>query len=663
MYHRGMIWEEYLEHEGFKDDIVHGMERQTREIVAGQIKAAQQLASVQQQAAEATAHTLDRGFGALVASQQEMNAVMNLGFASVSYGLDRVAGGIEALRADFDWAMAAVLWKLEIQQATLQGILAILQAPLNTEAKELRKRAEDAYVHGWYDEALADFLESERRNYQDFAVHQAIGNIYLYHCQPAELDKAREYYLQAGKYARPCSAYHSARAFLHAGFVCYLQRDDAAAIEYAHEATEIYPKLVEAFYNHAKFAAAAGQAAIAIPSLETAIRADRNYAVKARADADFEKIEAAVRKLMERLCIEARQVAEAAWHPVRVDLDRYALPDAERDRIQRLRREVERLLGQNRCFGYLDALKKIEECRGVWESLQLPERDRLEREAIAVLGMLQSEMADHVLTDAMRQRLSQPQAEAVSLLRGNPTHTEAKRALDLVNECQGTWLALRLPERDQLQLQVVSALKAFQHETRRHYNAGPIREELAHRAAGVNDLLQKQTYEDTTKAGHDLRDSENLLARIVEAEALRDQGSWRCALGQIHDLPSRVEQHLRESIVRKRTIFRASAILGNAALYGMLGWVLHSTPIGPGAGYFWGVVAEQLRYDFGLSIRVSFEPRLLVTSLLLAGFGALWASIYSFVFAGHQTSAVDYLRSGLGGVVGIIILAFLGISA
>ena len=36
MYHRGMKWEEYLEHKGFKDDVVHGLERQSREITAGQ---------------------------------------------------------------------------------------------------------------------------------------------------------------------------------------------------------------------------------------------------------------------------------------------------------------------------------------------------------------------------------------------------------------------------------------------------------------------------------------------------------------------------------------------------------------------------------------------------------------------------------------------------
>ena len=77
--------------------------------------------------------------------------------------------------------MGDAIWKLEAQSSMLASILPPLQSPLDTQAKELRHRAEDAYWNGWYVEALADFLESEKRNYQDFTVHRSIGNIYLYH--------------------------------------------------------------------------------------------------------------------------------------------------------------------------------------------------------------------------------------------------------------------------------------------------------------------------------------------------------------------------------------------------------------------------------------------------------------------------------------------------
>ncbi len=167
MYYRGgMKWEEYLEHQGFNDNVVHGLERQTyaqqeaaRQIANAQWEATREIMTAQQE----STHALYRGFGALIASQTEMTDVMLQGFGSVSYGLDRVKGGIQALRSDFNWAMGAVLWKLEMQQATLNNILATLQAPLDTQAKELRQRAEYAYLQGWYDEALTDFLDRSKR--------------------------------------------------------------------------------------------------------------------------------------------------------------------------------------------------------------------------------------------------------------------------------------------------------------------------------------------------------------------------------------------------------------------------------------------------------------------------------------------------------------------
>ena len=280
MYHRGMKWEEYLEHQGFKDDIVRGLERQSRELMSGQQQVVQQAVNAQTE----TTLTLERGFGQMIASQEIMTDVMQNGFSALSYSLERVSGGIAKLNAQFNWAMSAVLWKLEVQNKALDKILTTLQAPLYTQAKEFRRRAEDAYLNGWYPEALQDFLESEKKNYQDFAVHQAIANIYLYKQQPADLEKARQYYLNAGKYAAPRSTYHAALGYMHAAFVCYLQGDDAAAIENAQRATELHPQLTEAFYNHAKFAASAGQPSRAIPSLETAIRTDRNYAINAFAE-------------------------------------------------------------------------------------------------------------------------------------------------------------------------------------------------------------------------------------------------------------------------------------------------------------------------------------------------------------------------------------------
>jgi WD40 repeat protein/tetratricopeptide (TPR) repeat protein len=425
MYQRGMKWETYLEFEGFKDDIVHGLERQTSEAAVVQAQ---------------TAYALNAGFGEMIAGQREMDAVMQSGFAAVSYGLESVSNGIESLRADFDWAMGAVLWKVELQHATLRNILTTLQAPLDTQAKELRSRAEDAYVNGWYDEALTDLLESEQKNYQDFAVHQTIGNIYLYHRQPADLDKAREYYQKAGKYATPRSASYAAQSFMHTAFVCYLQRDDQAAIEHARRATELAPQLVEAFFNHAKFAAAAGQAVVAIPSLERTIRIDRNYAIKARADADFENIEAAVADLMERLRSEARAQAETQvqGRTLQTEMDRYVIAPQERALIERTQAEVEDLMKQDTYFGYLDVLVKSLACRKVFESLRLPERDRLRAQVTDASARLKAARAEYVVPDLFRTRLNCELAEIERLL-AELTFASASAARDKMDICEQQW--------------------------------------------------------------------------------------------------------------------------------------------------------------------------------------------------------------------------------
>lgn len=91
MYHRGMKWEEYLEHQGFKDDIVRGLERQSRELMSGQQQVVQQAVNAQTE----TTLTLERGFGQMIASQEIMTDVMQNGFSALSYSLERVSGVLQ----------------------------------------------------------------------------------------------------------------------------------------------------------------------------------------------------------------------------------------------------------------------------------------------------------------------------------------------------------------------------------------------------------------------------------------------------------------------------------------------------------------------------------------------------------------------------------------
>jgi len=229
------------------------------------------------------------------------------GIDNMAYGIERLAEGLESLASAFDWAFSEMLWHLEQQRAVLDEILRTLQAPLDTQARELRRRAEDAYRNGWIDDALEDFLESERRNRYDFAIHQSLGSIYLFHKRDPE--KALEYFEKAVKYAAPKSPYHASIALLHMGLVNYLEGDFRKAHEATSRAMELSPHLYEAHYQHAQYCANLGEFDEAIDHLEAAIDGDRYYCLKAGSEKDFDVMKQRLRSLFEDLRSEAQNQA------------------------------------------------------------------------------------------------------------------------------------------------------------------------------------------------------------------------------------------------------------------------------------------------------------------------------------------------------------------
>jgi len=259
---------------------------------------------------------------------------------SVDLGFDRLAGGIDQLNADFNLLMGDVVWKLEVQGEMLASILYTLQAPLDTQAKELRFRAEDAYKNGWYEEALGDFLESERKNYQDFAVHRSLGNIYLYHL--TDLPKALDYFRKASKYARPRDARQAAEAEYFSGIVCGIERKLLDAAKHMTNAIELNPKLYDAWYMHAGFVAMLGDANHATKSLGLAIKGDARYHERAKKDRIFENLRSQIESLLDRLMEQIRSQAGKSKRTIHDLAPRISnlLPEG-RARISRLISEAE----------------------------------------------------------------------------------------------------------------------------------------------------------------------------------------------------------------------------------------------------------------------------------------------------------------------------------
>ena len=133
-----------------RDDVANFISAQTEEIIESQVEAA----------------------NAIIVSQYRIADKIDIATREITEGF-------QELQATFDWGFTELIWQIEQERKVLKDILEVLQAPLDTQAKELKKRAEYAYQNDWIDDALKDFLESEKKNRYDFTIHQNLGNIYL----------------------------------------------------------------------------------------------------------------------------------------------------------------------------------------------------------------------------------------------------------------------------------------------------------------------------------------------------------------------------------------------------------------------------------------------------------------------------------------------------
>jgi len=240
---------------------------------------------------------LESGLGALGAS---ISGAADQSSYSIEFGYEKLAGGIDRLNADFNFLLGDVIWKLEMHEETLSNLLhEIRLAEFEREARAYRSRAEKAYLNGWYEEALTDFLEAEKRNYPDFGVLRSIANICLYHL--INLTSALEYFRRAAKYSRPSDARQSAEAHYFAGVVCAIQQQFREGFDHLNEAVALNPDLFEAHYQKACLAAMLNEGGEAIASLEVAIKGDPRYYERARSDNALDGVRPEVQALLDRL--------------------------------------------------------------------------------------------------------------------------------------------------------------------------------------------------------------------------------------------------------------------------------------------------------------------------------------------------------------------------
>jgi tetratricopeptide (TPR) repeat protein len=302
---------------------------------------------------------LGSGLGAL--SLERLRRV-NENVAKVTLSIEKLAGGLEQLKADFNLLLGDIVWRFEMQQETLASILEEIRlAEFEREARAYRTRAERAYLNGWHEEALADFLEAEKRNYPDYAVHRSIAQIYLYHL--VNLPKALEYFCKAAKYARPSDLTGAAEAHYFAGVVCALQRQLEPALDHLRQATELNPDLAEAHYQHSCVAALLGECAQAIRSLERAIEGDARYHERAKNDAAYDSIRPQIQTLLDRLMRPIKEkVAEVKHDAAR--LQGYLIAQPVEEKIASAFNQVERQVAESLTYQtglqLMDTLSQIQ---------------------------------------------------------------------------------------------------------------------------------------------------------------------------------------------------------------------------------------------------------------------------------------------------------------
>jgi len=240
--------------------------------------------------------TFSSGFNVLDEGLQEINYTFVSGFGLLAEGLQELCfitknGFLE------------IIDRLELQNETLKAIKEILERPLDIQAKELRKRAEFAYLNNWINEAETDLLEAEKKNYQDFIVHQILGNIYYHHKK--NYPKAIEYYQKAAKYAAPILVKHASNAFICASIVYYQLKQAPNAYKATEKALELSPNDSHVLYHHARYSAKMGYEFISF--LKKSVYEDPHYLVTADADEIFSKVKEQIYKLAEDLRDEEKK--------------------------------------------------------------------------------------------------------------------------------------------------------------------------------------------------------------------------------------------------------------------------------------------------------------------------------------------------------------------
>lgn len=244
--------------------------------------------------------------------------------------------GFHDLGAEFAYPLAPLLNELRVQG----GFLLVLADALNT-PDERQGPQPDASLHPrWaetrelyaegcakaaellFPEAIEWLSKAEDRYPTDFSVQFQLGWIYLYGVSredsvfnpiDAEVHMRRAVrYGQGAVRRRPEMAAPAAEAMLHLSIACHLLNRTDEALELSAEACKINPKLSQAYYHRAKYAALLGREDEAAAAARAALELDRRFALTLDTDRDLAPVTAHIHQMLQERRDEARREGERA---------------------------------------------------------------------------------------------------------------------------------------------------------------------------------------------------------------------------------------------------------------------------------------------------------------------------------------------------------------
>jgi tetratricopeptide (TPR) repeat protein len=255
---------------------------------------------------------------------------------------EALRGGLEDLRAEFEWGFTLMVDRMETQidhlsqiAERLDAIHRTLQSPLLTQAREFFQLGQAHFRKGLLDKSLAAFLKAEEKNDVDFLLQLQIGKLFLYGRDEdddvIDLPLAEKHLLLAARYADaekgtfPQWNEYCGQAYFHAGVAAYLigEQEQAAgnsnsrrmalqrALSYLAKAVVLWPRFTETIYTQAKCHALLGQTQEALKQLEILSDKDRRYFAKSTRDGDFEALRVEIEEMFRSAIISPGPLARA----------------------------------------------------------------------------------------------------------------------------------------------------------------------------------------------------------------------------------------------------------------------------------------------------------------------------------------------------------------